>query len=206
MTEISSYMLNVIAGVMTNSFIEDPLMQEVFNGIPNMRDIIFEHSRLQLDFASQNQELIFVDDNPLAFLIGVDSKHEKKFAESWLYFRIMLKTLNMLRPSQILKILANNNRASRVLSLSWQKKFVKGRYYHIKIIAIDKEQRGTGIFRRLISPVIEYCDLRNIPIVLETHNPNNVPIYERFGFKVVDTRSAPGMDLKQYCMLRPAAG
>lgn len=205
MTEISPHILNMIAGVMTNSFLEDPLMQEVFNGIPNMRDIIFEHARLQLDFASKNQELIFVDDNPLAFLIGVDSKHEKKFAESWLYFRIMLKTLNMLRPSQIPKILANNNRASRVLSLSWQKKFVKGRHYHIKIIAIDKELRGSGIFRRLISPVIEFCDLKKIPIILETHNPNNVPIYQRFGFEVVDTRSAPGMDLKQYCMLRPAA-
>lgn len=38
----------------------------------------------------------------------------------------------------------------------------------------------------------------------ETHNPNNVPIYEHFGFKTYGIVEKPHFDLKQYCMIREA--
>ena len=41
-------------------------------------------------------------------------------------------------------------------------------------------------------------------ISLETHNPNNVPIYEHFGFKTYGIVEKPHFGLKQYCMIREA--
>ncbi|TVQ07637.1 MAG: GNAT family N-acetyltransferase, partial [Balneolaceae bacterium] len=74
--------------------------------------------------------------------------------------------------------------------------------YRVKVISIDKSLRGTGAFRKLITPAIEYADQEQIPMVLETHNPSNVGLYEHFGFKLVKTISSPETDVQQYCMIR----
>jgi len=203
MTKISFLKRKAIAATMADSFMEDPLWVELFNGIENVREIILEHGILHVDHYSKYGELYLIDDNPLAFLIGLDTKNKKFLPEAFFDLQIIVKTLLKLKFKELLKIQKNNQRASGVLSLSWQNEFVKGRYYHIKIIAIAKEMRGSGVFRKLIAPLIERCNREQIPMILETHNPKNVPIYERFGFQVVSTRSADGMDLKQYCMIRP---
>jgi ribosomal protein S18 acetylase RimI-like enzyme len=202
MTQITPEQMAAIAATMADSFLEDPLMQEIFKGIEGAREIIYQHSLIQMNHFIKDHDVFLVEENPQAFLIGIDSANEKKFAETLIMLKIMLKTLGMLKPGAIITILANNQRTSRVLSLSWQKEFLKERYYHIKIIAIAEEMRGSGAFRKLVTPVIERCEIERIPIILETHNPRNVPIYEHYGFQVVSTRSAGGLELKQYCMLR----
>ncbi len=64
------------------------------------------------------------------------------------------------------------------------------------------ENRGKGVFRRLITPTLNYCKEHNIPIILESTNPDNIPIYEHFGFKLVKTIAIEGIDLSQYCFIR----
>ena len=39
---------------------------------------------------------------------------------------------------------------------------------------------------------------------LETHNPANVSMYEKFGFKLYGIVQKKGFDLKQYCMIKQA--
>lgn len=54
----------------------------------------------------------------------------------------------------------------------------------------------------LITPSIEFGDKERIPIVLETHNPDNVGLYQHFGFELVKTLTSPETEIKQYCMIR----
>ena len=56
----------------------------------------------------------------------------------------------------------------------------------------------------LMDEVINYAQKHKMLISLETHNPNNVPIYEHFGFKTYGIVETPHFDLKQYCMIREA--
>ena len=93
-------------------------------------------------------------------------------------------------------------KVGKVLNLSWYKEHVKGRHYRLKVIAVDKALRGSGAFRRLITPVLEFADQNQIPVVLETHNLSNVGLYERFGFTLVKTITHPSIEIKQYCMIR----
>ena len=53
----------------------------------------------------------------------------------------------------------------------------------------------------LLEEVIRYAKNHGLMISLETHNPDNVPLYEHFGFKVfgVVQKHFP---LKQYCLIR----
>ena len=52
--------------------------------------------------------------------------------------------------------------------------------------------------------VIDYAQKHKMLISLETHNPENVPIYEHFGFKTYGIVEKHHFGLKQYCMIREA--
>lgn len=85
----------------------------------------------------------------------------------------------------------------------WYKKYVNNSLvYILQLIVIKKEFRGIGIFREMIEPIIENCDKNNIPIALQTHNINNIPKYEHFGFKVMEIIKSDKIDLTCYNMLR----
>ena len=61
-----------------------------------------------------------------------------------------------------------------------------------------------GLAELLMDEVINYAQKHKMLISLETHNPNNVPIYEHFGFKTYGIVEKPHFGLKQYCMIREA--
>ncbi len=202
MTKLDAQTIQTVASVLADSFLDDPLMLATFDGISGRREIVYRQGLLQARYFARSHEMHFADGDARAFLIGIDSRAENSLQETWLYWRIFLTTIAMLQLKEIKAGLANYGRIMSVLSFDWQKKFVTGAYYHIKIIAIARELRGSGAFRRLMTPVLASCDRNNLPAILETHNPANLPIYERFGFELVLTKESPKTDLKQYCMVR----
>ncbi|MDD6413890.1 MAG: GNAT family N-acetyltransferase, partial [Blautia sp.] len=61
-----------------------------------------------------------------------------------------------------------------------------------------------GLAEILMDEVINYAQQHKMLISLETHNPNNVPIYKHFGFKTYGIVEKHHFGLKQYCMIREA--
>ena len=57
--------------------------------------------------------------------------------------------------------------------------------------------------KRIIQ-VEEKVPAKMLMISLETHNPANVSMYEKFGFKLYGIVQKKGFDLKQYCMIKQA--
>lgn len=202
MEKFDSKIIKTVAGVMAESFKEDPLNQSIFNGVEKKDELLKAHSLIHIKHAVKAGSLFLLDGNPKAFLVGMDSRDKKIFREMGLIFKVFVKTFQTLGLKDLKKIMSNNKKIQKVLNLSWQKEFIKGRYYHVKIIAIDKDMRGTGAFRRLITPVIEFCDAEKIPMALETHNVKNVDLYAHFGFELVKTITSGETDIKQYCMIR----
>ena len=84
---------------------------------------------------------------------------------------------------------------------NWFKKYSKNAFY-ITHIAVKKEAKGTGVFRRLITKVIDECEADNLDIVLETYTKENVAIYEHFGFELVETHSCDEIPYVEYCLLK----
>lgn len=202
MKEFNSETIYRVATVMADSFKDDPLNKEVFKDVEGKDKLLYSHSLIHTIHAVKNKSIYLLDKNPNAFLIGIDSKKESKLGDLLLNLKILFKTIMLLKLDGIKSIIANNKRISNVLNLNWHKEFISKRYYKVKIIAIDKELRGTGAFRRLISPVISFCDKENIPMVLETHNNLNVGLYSHFGFQLVKTLESKNTTIRQYCMLR----
>ena len=197
-----NHIIQAVAAVMTDSFKQDPGSMAMMEGIKDPEKLFMAHTLLHSTHAFQTKSLRILDDDPRAFLIGYDSIHENKFLERKLYLKIIMKTIACLGLKNIKRMMNNMQKVGKVLNLNWHKEHVNGRHYRLKVIAVDKALRGSGAFRRLITPVLEYAGKNQIPVVLETHNPSNVGLYEHFGFTLVKTITHPSTEIIQYCMIR----
>ena len=91
---------------------------------------------------------------------------------------------------------------AQIIPQNWHTTHGEGAVYHLLIIATDASAKGTGAFRELITPVLEKCAANKEPVVLETFNPDNLPIYEHFGFNLMESHTSDDMGLTCYCMMR----
>jgi hypothetical protein len=52
--------------------------------------------------------------------------------------------------------------------------------------------------------MLSKIDKEHLPVYLETADEKNVPVYEHFGFKIVDKSIVPEENLTNWAMLREA--
>jgi len=65
-------------------------------------------------------------------------------------------------------------------------------HWYLALLGVDPILQGHGIGRSLLEPVLTKCDVNIEHAYLETQKPENLPFYERFGFRVRDEVSVPG--------------
>ena len=58
-------------------------------------------------------------------------------------------------------------------------------HWYLPAIGVEPRLQGKGYGSVLLARGIEICDSQHIAAYLEATNPANIPLYERFGFKVV---------------------
>ncbi|TPX32020.1 hypothetical protein SeMB42_g07661 [Synchytrium endobioticum] len=77
-------------------------------------------------------------------------------------------------------------------------------YYYLLIAGTRKDKQGQGLLKHNMLPVLEEADSKGILCWLESSKESNVPIYERFGFKIVDTFHLKDKvaTVPVYCMAR----
>ena len=84
------------------------------------------------------------------------------------------------------------------------KKVAPFRHWYLEALGIAPEHQGKGYASRLIRGMLSRVDEEKLPCFLDTMDPKNVRIYERFGFKVVEESQVPGTPLTTWAMLRDA--
>jgi GNAT superfamily N-acetyltransferase len=77
-------------------------------------------------------------------------------------------------------------------------------HWHIDPLGVETELQGRGIGSQLLRRFCELADEASLPGYLETDTPDNVRLYQRFGFEV--TGKATIMGHTDWFMWRPAAG
>jgi ribosomal protein S18 acetylase RimI-like enzyme len=81
-------------------------------------------------------------------------------------------------------------------------KHAPGPHWYLWVIGVAPEHQGRGLAGRLMQPVLDNADERQLRCYLETHKESNVPVYERYGFRVVSKTPVPGQPLTVWAMLR----
>jgi ribosomal protein S18 acetylase RimI-like enzyme len=202
MSAITKKTLDTIASYMGQSFLEDPMNKAQLEGINQKEKLMQAHARLHVKYATKINALHLLNNDPRAVMVGLDSNNNSKLQEIWTIIKTIGVTFFIISFKEMKRLIRNMKVLGKVLDFKWPKEFVNGRHYRVKIISIDKSLRGSGAFRKLITPAIEFSDQEQIPMVLETHNPSNVGLYEHFGFELAKTISSSDTDIQQYCMIR----
>lgn len=64
-------------------------------------------------------------------------------------------------------------------------------HWYLGVIGSDPPVRGTGLGQALMYSRLERCDAEHAPAYLESSKAENVPYYQRFGFKVTGEIALP---------------
>ncbi|HEV3300152.1 MAG TPA: GNAT family N-acetyltransferase [Planctomycetaceae bacterium] len=83
--------------------------------------------------------------------------------------------------------------------------YAKGPHWFLATIGVDPAHQGKGIGSAIMAPVLARADQERIPCYLETHTADNVRLYERHGFRVMEHLENPE-SVPLWAMLRPPAG
>lgn len=75
-------------------------------------------------------------------------------------------------------------------------------HLYLSTIGIAKEFRGLGLASGLMDPGLAMADSKNLPCYLDTHNENNLGLYERYGFRVAAESVIPGTGVRHWAMIR----
>lgn len=74
-------------------------------------------------------------------------------------------------------------------------------HWYLYNLAVDPKHQGNGWTSVLLKPMLARADRQKLPCYLETHE-RNVPLYEHFGFEVVECISLPEFDNNMWLMMR----
>jgi GNAT superfamily N-acetyltransferase len=61
----------------------------------------------------------------------------------------------------------------------------------LALIGVDPARQGDGIGAALLRSRLRPCDQEGLPAYLESSKPENVPLYQHFGFHVSTTLGLP---------------
>jgi ribosomal protein S18 acetylase RimI-like enzyme len=81
-----------------------------------------------------------------------------------------------------------------------------GPHAYIELFAVDPAAQGAGVGSRLMRQALAHIDAASVPAYLFTSNEVNVPMYERYGFRVVNDEPLDGTGPRAWLMRRDVAG
>jgi GNAT superfamily N-acetyltransferase len=95
---------------------------------------------------------------------------------------------------------------SRYLSIAVRAHPREQPHWYLAIIGVDPSRQGQGVGAALLRSRLEHCDDQTLPAYLESSKPENVPLYEHFGFQATGALDLPEGAPVVTTMWRPASG
>ena len=86
-------------------------------------------------------------------------------------------------------------------AMNMRKKYTNNEDWYLYNLCVDKKCQGKKIASKLMKPLMNYFKEHKLMCYLETNWDKNVPIYEHFGFKVMEKAMVPGSNVEHYGML-----
>jgi ribosomal protein S18 acetylase RimI-like enzyme len=83
-----------------------------------------------------------------------------------------------------------------------QRRQVQSRHWLLQFLGVSPDYQGKGYAGKLMKALLEKLYRENMPCYLETEEEETVPLYQRYGFKVVEESVIPRTDIKLWAMLR----
>lgn len=111
--------------------------------------------------------------------------------------------LRVTTPQEQQALEAQARRMEPISQFDWtRKRENEGDHIYFYMWAVDKQARGKGSLRRLITPFFDYADAHGLNVYLECYSDNLQSMYEHLGFELVDILSSPEFSVTERRMVR----
>lgn len=191
--------------LLTKCFLNDPLYCKFIPDERTRKKLLPELFKCDLEELF-NSCKIYADSKELNGIIVVSDESEPYNVIKYFLDVVVaeLKTDHyLIKEDPSLKTLWNFSIGRNYLNSKWTDKLDEDNRLHIIYLAVSPTMQHHGISRKLIQVVLDYADVNDLMVSLETHNKYNVSFYEHFGFcpfEIIEKH----FDLIQYCMIREA--
>lgn len=189
------------AAMLAESYGEDPGVRLQFQGVADGQHILELQCRGMLrGFAAVDGVTLQGD------LEGVALGY---FTEDWEPLSQALATaqadlFSAVPPESLARIGQNAAALNEIAQPDWFRPLLgPGNVYVLQAIAVRRDRRGTGVFRRLLTPILAQAEARKVPVVLQTFDLDNLRKYEHMGFVLQKELSSQALGLTCYHMLHP---
>jgi GNAT superfamily N-acetyltransferase len=82
-------------------------------------------------------------------------------------------------------------------------KYVNGHHYYLDNLGVAPSAQGRRLSSGLIRPFLQMADKQRVITYTDTVSESNVPFYEHFGFKCVETSRVANTGVTVYALRRP---
>lgn len=87
-----------------------------------------------------------------------------------------------------------------------RQRHVPSGHWFLELIGVIPELQGKGHASTLLTPMLGRIEREYLPCYLDTEVENNVAIYQRYGFRVVEDVIIPDTGIRSWGMLRENSG
>lgn len=87
-------------------------------------------------------------------------------------------------------------------AMQLKKQYTQNVDWYLYNLTVLPFAQGKGLSRKLLQPMLDFCDSENMVAYLETNKGENVAIYNHFGFELVNSEILPKSDVYHYAMVR----
>lgn len=108
-----------------------------------------------------------------------------------------IKLMFIAPPSTFVRLLTYENH-----SMKLKKNHTNHDSWYLYNVTVKPNVQKKGEASKLLKPMFEYFDRTAQDCYLETHDENNISLYEHYGFNLVETSYIPKTNIKQYSMVR----
>lgn len=91
-----------------------------------------------------------------------------------------------------LRVFGLRSGTARAIQETMKRKHPEEPHWYLAAIGSDPAVRGQGYGQALMRSRLDRCDAEYCPAYLESSKPENVPYYQRFGFRVMEEIPLPG--------------
>ena len=177
------------AEVASESFANDPVHLYVTKA-ESLRKKFIYHLMIERLATSAREDIIYFDEENRGICIWRDAHNAYDVFDFLMYPNWVFLLLYL--PKTIKTLVAYSQLDAKV--------FPKNTLL-ISPVFVDPKHQGEGVASKLIKQGIADLTAKGYKLGLETQNPKNVPIYEKFGFKVIKHDHWKREDIHNYYMM-----
>ncbi len=169
--------LETCVATLSEAFANDPVLNWVFRST----ELYPNYFRLLLREVYLPRGIIHMDEHGRGAAIWLPPEERFDVAPRWslLKFGLQLTLREGVLP--LLRM--------RQMSRVYHAQLPREPYYYLQFIGVRAAYQGRGLGATLLEHGAQMCEEHNMPAYLESSNERNIPLYERHGFRILNTQA-----------------